>query len=70
MGNNSSNFFNDIKKLTFNHFPSIKNEAIKQKPSKNNNYLGITVTVFAENQKQLDDFYLDVTKHPDVKMVL
>lgn len=70
MGNNSPNFLDEIRQITLKHFPTIENEKITHKLSKGNNFLAITVTVYAENQEMLDAFYQDVTKHPDIKMVL
>lgn len=70
MGTNSPNFLDEIRRITLQHFPAIEDEKITHKLSKGNNFLAITVTVYAENQEELDAFYQDVTKHPDIKMVL
>lgn len=70
MGANSPTFLQEIREITLRHFPNIEDEKITHKPSKENNYLAITVTVYAENQKMLDDFYQEITKHPEIKMVL
>lgn len=70
MGANTPDFLEEIRQITLKHFPTIEAEKITHKPSKGNNFLAITVTVLAENQEMLDAFYRDVTKHPDIKMVL
>ncbi|MFJ1267517.1 YbeD family protein [Legionella lytica] len=70
MGKNSPKFLEEIREITLKHFPEIEQEKITHKPSKENNFLAITVVVYAENQGMLDAFYQDVTKHPDIKMVL
>jgi uncharacterized protein len=70
MGNNSPNFLEEVREITHKHFPDIEHEKITHKLSQGNNYLAITVTVYAQNQAMLDAFYEDVTKHPDIKMVL
>jgi putative lipoic acid-binding regulatory protein len=70
MGKNSPKFLEEIREITLKHFPTIEQEKITHKPSKENNFLAITVVVYAENQAMLDAFYQDVTKHPDIKMVL
>ena len=44
-------------------------EHVKLRPSTNGNYLGATVTVYAENQEHLDNIYRSVTSHPMVKVV-
>jgi putative lipoic acid-binding regulatory protein len=61
---------NEIIEITIKHFSSFDSKHVSHKMSKNDNYLAITVTVLAENQKILDAFYEEITKHPDVKMVL
>ncbi len=70
MGSNSPTFLKEIREITLKHFPDIEQEKITHKLSQGNNYLAITVTVYAQDQKMLDAFYQDVTKHPDIKMVL
>ncbi len=70
MGKNTPQFLNEIREITLRHFPAIEEEKITHKPSRENNFLAITITVFAENQEMLDDFYREITKHPDIKMVL
>ena len=70
IGTNSPIFLEKVKQIAKKHFPSFKDEDLTQKMSQKNNYLAITVTVFAENQKMLDAFYEELTKLPDIKMVL
>lgn len=70
IGINSQKFIDEIKQSTINHFPNFKEEHFSQKLSDKNNYLAITVTVLAENQTMLDDFYREITKNEQVKMVL
>lgn len=70
IGTNSQNFIDDIKDLARKHFPEFKDADLTQKPSQQNNYLALTLTVLAQNQKMLDELYQDLTKNPNVKMVL
>lgn len=70
IGNNSLEFLQEIKLIAIKHFPMLKSDDLIHKTSQNSSYLSITVTVFAENQLMLDEFYREVTRHPDVKMVL
>ena len=70
IGTNSQLFLDETKKVAMKHFPDFKDKDLVQKMSQKNNYLAITVTVFALNQEMLDLFYQDLTKLPDVKMVL
>lgn len=70
IGVNSDIFLEEIKKIVNYHFPDFNHEQLTHKLSEKNSYLAITVTVCAVNQEMLDAFYQDLTKHPDVKMVL
>lgn len=70
IGTHSPTFIEEIKEITSRHFPDFEDSNLVHKPSTQNNYLAITVTVFAQNKILLDAFYQEVTKHPQVKMVL
>ena len=70
IGTNSENFTNELKSIALKHFPKMKADAISEQASKRSNFLSLTVVVFAKNQEMLDAFYNEITKHPDVKMVL
>ncbi|WP_298621867.1 DUF493 domain-containing protein [uncultured Legionella sp.] len=70
MGTNSDTFLEEIKDIVLRHFPEFNMGHLKHKHSNQKNYLAITVTVHALNQQMLDSFYQDLTKHPDIKMVL
>jgi putative lipoic acid-binding regulatory protein len=43
---------------------------MEMRPSRNGNYLGLTVTVWVTSREQLDDLYRALTSHPMVKVVL
>jgi putative lipoic acid-binding regulatory protein len=70
IGTNAPSFIEEIKKITKRHFTAFVDTDLSQKQSKKNNYLALTVTVYALNQEMLDEFYQEVTKHKDVRMVL
>ena len=70
IGKNSATFAEEIRAITLKHFPDTPDSFIVSKESERANYLSMTVTVYVHNQKELDAFYLELTKHPDIKMVL
>ncbi|MBN9229294.1 MAG: hypothetical protein BGO90_09715 [Legionella sp. 40-6] len=70
IGYNSTTFLQNITDITLRHFPNFEQDNISQKPSQGDNYLAITVTVYALNKEMLDNFYRELTQHPEVKMVL
>lgn len=70
IGYNSTTFMQNITEITLRHFPNFDQEQMTQKPSQGDNYLALTVTVYALNKEMLDNFYRELTQHPEVKMVL
>ena len=45
-------------------------DASRSRPSKGNNYLGLTITITATSREQLDELYRTLSTHPMVKVVL
>jgi uncharacterized protein len=70
MGARVDGFANAICSLVKEHDPSFDPATLEMRPSKNGNYLGLTVTVRALSQEQLDGLYRALTQHPMVKVVL
>lgn len=70
IGKNSTVFAEEIRAITLKHFPDTPNSFIVSKESERANYLSMTVTVYVHSQEELDAFYLELTRHPDIKMVL
>jgi putative lipoic acid-binding regulatory protein len=70
IGNNANSFEQDIRAIIFKHFANGKEIKISCKTSDKNNYIAISATVHAKSKEQLDAVYMELTKHPDAKMVL
>lgn len=70
IGLSTVNFISDIINIVRKHYPDIDTNAIKHNASEKGNYTAITVTVHALDQPSLDALYQDITKHPNIKMVL
>ncbi|AHE67201.1 HP0495 family protein [Legionella oakridgensis] len=70
IGINKETFLSEIITMTKKHFPSLENKAISTQFSQQGNYLSITITVYVQDQITLDALYMDLTQHPDIKMVL
>lgn len=66
----SDTFLNEIKLIVIKHFQAFTDDDLTIKTSGHNKYLAITVNVLATNQVMLDEFYQEVTKHPNISMVL
>lgn len=43
---------------------------VSKRHSKNGNYVSLTITLYAENQEQLDSIYIELTNTPEVLMAL
>lgn len=70
IGKNTDSFLSDITMIVRKYFPKLKGKAIRSHPSKQNNYLSISITLPVKDQITLDKLYCELTKHPAIKMVL
>ena len=70
IGVNKDSFTPEITAIARKYYPKTEDAAIRQQPSGKGNYLALTLTVHAQDQKTLDALYSELTKHPDIKMVL
>ena len=70
MGARVEGFAEAICALIAAHDAFFNPALIEMRPSRNGNYLGLTITVRAQSREQLDGIYLALTKHPMVKVVL
>lgn len=50
--------------------PGFDAATVELRPSSGGKYLGVTITVIATSQAQLDDLYRALSSHPLVKVVL
>lgn len=70
IGKSADDFQQRILALMQDTFPSIGQQNIKERPSKDNNYTALTITVYAESKAQLDAVYQALSDSPDVLMAL
>jgi len=70
IGKADGNFEPLVIRLLFEHFPNIAENAIVLNPSRNENYMAITATVYAQNKQEIDNLYYALTKEPNILMVL
>ena len=70
MGRDQPKFREAAVALVEQHAGEIPDDAIRTVVSRKGNFLSITITINAKNQKQLDDIYRDVSGHDDVLMAL
>ncbi|CAG4884817.1 Proposed lipoate regulatory protein YbeD [Georgfuchsia toluolica] len=70
MGVRSDGFAQAIAEVVLRHAPDFDAATMEMRVSKAGNYLALTCTVRATSKAQLDALYMELTRHPDVKVVL
>lgn len=70
MGKHSGELEITVIEIVSRHAPDTHNHKIKSKPSKDGNYLAVTVTIVATSKQQLDNIYQDLVDHPHVLYAL
>lgn len=70
MGENHSDFENEIVMIANRHIPNLGEGAVSSVPSRTEKYLSVTIVFEAASREQLDNLYRAMNAHPLVKMVL
>ena len=70
MGREQPEFRDAAVALVERHTGKIRSDAIRTAPSRNGNFLSITITIKARNQQQLDDIYSDLSAHEEILVAL
>jgi putative lipoic acid-binding regulatory protein len=70
MGQNVAGFVEAMVTIARQFDPAFDAASVEQRPSKGNNYLGVTITITATSREQLDELYRTLSTHPMVKVVL
>ncbi|HMN22726.1 MAG TPA: DUF493 family protein [Ottowia sp.] len=69
MGRKQDGFVHALTQLARQHDPDFDAATVELRESRQGNYLGVTLTVTATSQAQLDALYRALTSHPMVKVV-
>lgn len=70
MGKNGCSLRQSVEQIVQQHVVSEHQVSITERNSKGARFVSITVTIEAQNRKQLDDLYLAFNSHSDIMMVL
>ncbi len=70
MGRREDGFAQLVLDIVLVHAPDFHAETMEMRMSRNGRYLSLTVTINAKSREQLDALYSQLSKHPDVLMVL
>ena len=70
MGRSDIDFESIVIDIVRRHAPDIGEGAVSTRPSRNGNYLAVTVRVMAQSREQMDRIYQDLCDHEQVTMAL
>jgi putative lipoic acid-binding regulatory protein len=70
MGLNTLEFEPQVVAIVRSHAPDFDDNTVEVRQSSAGKYLSLTVTIVARSRPQLDAIYLELTRHPLVKVVL
>jgi putative lipoic acid-binding regulatory protein len=69
-GRNEAEFREAALAIMRSHFPSLSAEDVRERSSRADSYLSLTITVRAESRAQIDDAFAELTARPEILMVL
>lgn len=70
MGRNAPEFEAAVLEIFNRHVSDLGEGAVRSRPSKNGNYLALTISITAQSQQQLDNIYRELSAHELVTMAL
>jgi len=70
VGINQEGFETQIAQVLRNHAPDFDVTSIQVRESRAGKYLSISATITAHSRSQLDALYMELTRHPMVRVVL
>lgn len=69
-GHKTDAFESAVLTIIHQHAPNLADRAIHMRPSKNGNYLSLSITVHVESKQQLDTIYQALSSSPHIIMAL
>ena len=70
IGKNEDGFEELVVAIVLRHVPDLSKTAVRSRPSKDANYLAVTVTIQAQTKDQLDNIYRDLSAEGRVLFAL
>ena len=70
MGKHADEFAQTVTQVVQQFAPDFDPDTMELRPSSTGKYMGLTCTIIATSQAQLDDVYRALTSHPMVSVVL
>jgi len=69
-GRNDAAFRDAVLAIARRHFPDLNEDSVTSRPSRQDHYLSMTLTVWAESREKIDALYAELSRHETVLMVL
>ena len=69
-GRNDAAFRDAVLTIARRHFPDLDEDRVNLRPSRQDRYLSMTLTVWAESREKIDALYTELSRHESVLMVL
>jgi putative lipoic acid-binding regulatory protein len=69
-GRNEDAFRDAVLAIARRHFPDLDDADVTARPSRQDRYLSMTLTVWADSRERIDAFYGELSRHAAVLMVL
>jgi len=70
MGKAEGDFDAMVVEIIRKHVPDLTDFAVKSRLSREGRYVSVTITIEAQNKKQLDNIYMDLTAHKKILFAL
>jgi putative lipoic acid-binding regulatory protein len=70
LGRDNPDFHDIALRVVETHAGEIKPHDIRTAPSRQGNFVSITITIDATSQQQLDDIYRDLSAHEQIMVAL
>jgi len=70
MGHSRPDFAEQIWQIVQRHAPDAERSGLQIRPSRNGNYLAVSITITATSRAQLDSIYQELSAHEHVVMAL
>ena len=70
IGKNHCDFLEKVMSIVHQYFPETSADKVRSNPSKQSNYLAISITLHVTEKSTLDELYVALTKNTDISMVL
>jgi len=69
-GHNDERFRYAVREILGRHFPEVLDEELRERPSRRDRFVSLTVTVWVESRETIDALYTELSAHEAVLMVL